>query len=75
MPPEATLHSIKSLYSRNFRMVIIFLSFTSASFPMMGVVTSANKAAKEKLEFTNANKKVEKSARDTANATKPFLLF
>lgn len=35
---------------------------------MMGVVTSANKAAKEKLEFTNANKKVEKSARDTANA-------
>ena len=35
---------------------------------MMGVVTSANKAAKEKLEFTNANKKVEKSANDTADA-------
>ena len=35
---------------------------------MMNVVTSANKAAKEKLEFTNANKKVEKSARDTADA-------
>lgn len=35
---------------------------------MMDVATSANKASKEKLEFTNANRRVEQSARDSADA-------
>lgn len=35
---------------------------------MMNVATSANKAAKEKLEFTNANRRVERSAKASAEA-------
>lgn len=35
---------------------------------MLDVATSANKATKEKLEFTNANRRVERSARDSADA-------
>ena len=44
------------------------LNIQKEATAMMDVVFSANKASKEKLEFTKANKKVEKSAEDTANA-------
>lgn len=43
-------------------------SLLNESNAMIDVVQSARKAANEKIEFANANKKVEQSANDTADA-------
>lgn len=44
------------------------LSIQKEAEAMLGVVSSANKASKEKLEFANANKKVAESANNTSKA-------
>lgn len=44
------------------------ISIQKEAEAMLGVVSSANKASKEKLEFANANKKVAESANNTSKA-------